>query len=220
VFHLPFLDATAEYHRSDESSGSCAGSWVWSGDTRGARGTGSDTGGGCASGYRGFTRGWAPMIRGSLAGKPARRPETPDCSTPLLARRHRPRPGAVCRLAFRRGDGRASSVELASPWGWQASFGVALSSGSESPLAWWRVGPELLRGFLLRVPDGPSSGKPRTSGTDDRSQSRPRRLPRAGCLTEVSPGAQDTQRERDDTSHGVRFLSARRAPARVVHRFT
>ena len=111
AFYLPFFDATAEYHRSDESSDSCAlPGWAWC--VRGAEHR-AETGGGCASGYQGVTRGWVlkygPYDRGQAR---ERGTERPDCPTPLLARRHRPRPGAVCHAAFRRRDGRASSVEL------------------------------------------------------------------------------------------------------------
>lgn len=68
--YLPFFDATAEYHRSDESSGSCA----WPDSARCVRGAEHryEAGSYCASGYRGGTRGWDPKFGTSLAGKPAR----------------------------------------------------------------------------------------------------------------------------------------------------
>jgi len=76
-----FFDATAEYCRSDESSDSCAvpvSVDVCAGQTP------NDSGGGCASGYRGFTRGWVPKFERHITSKPAtRRPRGPDRSTRL-----------------------------------------------------------------------------------------------------------------------------------------
>jgi hypothetical protein len=121
AFHLPFFDATAEYHRSDESSGPCADPG-WAGCMRGAEHR-AETGGGCASGYQGGTRGWDLMIRESNRGQArGSRPEEPDRSIPLLARRHRPRPGAVCHPHPCGRGGRSSIQHRAASPGWQASW--------------------------------------------------------------------------------------------------
>jgi hypothetical protein len=71
AFYLPFFDATAEYHRSDESSDSCAVPE----SVRCMRGADIriETGGDCASGYRGDTRGWDSIFRAfTLQASPQR----------------------------------------------------------------------------------------------------------------------------------------------------
>jgi hypothetical protein len=111
------------------------------------------------------------------------------------------------------GDGRASCVELR-PWFGEPSRGrvlrrrlpVACGGGAASgalrgPLRCWpgvQPPPKWRAGSGVR----PQGGDPKVA-----SRLEP---------TEVGSGAQDTQREPDDTSHGVRFLSARRATVVVT----
>jgi hypothetical protein len=138
------------------------------------------TGGGCASGYRGFTRGWDPKKSSEeFASKLAN--QTPDggriAQRISLALRSRPRPRAVVFPTLRLGDGRASSAELRHLAG-KPERGRVLQL--ESPLAWRQL-PEPLRGFLLRAfhrgvrlqAVGQRGGKPFAEVT--------RRLPHAGC---------------------------------------
>jgi len=66
---------------------------------------------------------------------------------------------------------------------------------------------------------GVSDCKQRTTGRKTVRRGDPKVASR-GVPTEVGPEAQDTQREHDNTSHGVRFLSARKAPVIVARRFT
>lgn len=146
-----------------------------------ARGrTPNGTGGGYASGYRGFTRGWDPKRSSEeFASKLAN--QTPDggriAQRFSLALRSRPRPRAVVFPTLRLGDGRASSAELRRLAGKPERRRVLQL---ESPLAWQhRTGA--LRGFLLRAfhrgvrlqAGGQRGGKPFAEVT--------RRLPHAGC---------------------------------------
>jgi hypothetical protein len=123
--------------------------------------------------------------------------------------------GPFVTHTFRRG-GRSSGQRRASSLCWQASW---VTRAPERVTVCTAAQTRALRGFLLGVPDGSSTASGR------QRERRPvaevaRRLPRAWCLTEVRSGAQDTQREHNDTSHGVRFLSARKDPVIVARRFT
>jgi hypothetical protein len=154
------LDATAEYHRSDESSSSCAGPVFGLVHARG-RTPSLVQGSSCASGYRGFTRGWDPMFEHRSQASPRGRPRGRIARHFRLARRSRPRPGSVCHPHLTVGgtvERPASSCVT-----WPASRSGDACSGFETPFA-RRHGTEALRGFLLRVPDGSSDGKPRTTG--------------------------------------------------------
>jgi hypothetical protein len=106
AFYHSLFNATAEYHRSDESPGSCAGP----GSVRCVRGAEHrvDSGGYCASGNRGGTRGWDSIIQASNSGqargeRPENRIALRFCSHdgPVLGL------GPFVTLAFRR-EGRSS----------------------------------------------------------------------------------------------------------------
>jgi hypothetical protein len=197
-----FFDATAEYHRSDESSDPfaipvsvdvCAGH-------RTER-------------FRGLLRirlsGLHPRVGPEVraASRKQAGDKTPEWAG--LPNAFHSRFGPVLGLRpmsshLAAGDGRASSAELRHTTG-KPVRGRVLQLGS--PLA-WRLVTGALRGFLLRVC---LTGCPTaSSGQRDRRTVR-RGGPKVashGLPTEVGSG-QDTQREHNDTSHGVRFLSAR-----------
>jgi len=138
------------------------------------------TGGGCASGYRGFTRGWDPKRSSEeFASKLAN--QTPDGGRNAqrfsLALRSRPRPRAVVFPTLRLGDGRASSAELRHLAG-KPERGRVLQL--ESPLAWrpFTGAPSRLSAPGLppgrpTASSGQRGGKPFAEVT--------RRLPHAGC---------------------------------------
>jgi len=200
-----FFDATAEYHRSDESSDSCAVPAIER-CMRGAEHR-STTSGGCASGYRSFTRGWAPKFERFIHEQARERFARvgPDHPTLFTRTRHRPRPGAVVFPPC--GGGRSSDQRRAASSHRQAG-GATRAPGSCRRLH-GGAGTGALRGFLPTGAYRVFRPQAADDGTDVPVAEVARSLPRAGCLTEVSPGAQDTQREHNDTSHGVRFLSAR-----------
>jgi hypothetical protein len=180
AFYHSLFDATAEYHRSDESPGSCAG--PESGRcVRGAEHR-TSSGGYCASGYRGFTRGWDSIIRASsMQASLQEEAREPECSTLLLARRSRPRPRAVCHTRLSaRGTVEHPALSFVT---WPASRLGDACSGSESPFS-RRRRTGALRGFLLRVPPGYPSASRGLRGRR-RVAEVARRLPHAWELTEV-----------------------------------
>jgi hypothetical protein len=176
AFYLPFFDATAEYHRSDESSNSCAVPGL-ARCMRGAEHRAS-TGGSCASGYQGFTRGWDLKYEPSHAGKPARKGPRGR-----IARYYCSRDGTVLGLGpfvtqhlSVRGDGRASSIELRHLAGKPAGWRVLRGSRRRSHGA---TGPEPSGAFCYGCLTGllPQAAE---DGKGDRSQRWPE-----GCLARV-----------------------------------
>jgi hypothetical protein len=171
-----------------------------------ARGrTPSGPGGGCAFGYRGFTRGWVPKIERfrleQAHGVDARRGRIARRFS--LALRSRPRPGADVFPPY--GGGQSSERHRAASSDWQAN--QETRAPIRSSLA-RRRGPEPLGAFCFGLPDGVLDRKRRATGQAIGHRGGPKVASR-GVPTEVGPGAQDTQREHNNTSHGVRFLSAR-----------
>jgi hypothetical protein len=198
-----FFDATAEYCRSDESSDPCAvpvSVGVCAGQS--------------TERFRGQLRirlsGLHPRVgpEARAAHREQARDKTPEGAGSLNTSHSRV--GPVLGLGPMSShlavvDSRASCVELRRPAGKPVRRRV-LRLGS--PLA-RRLVPGALRGFLLL---GSLAGCPTASGKTTRQATVRRGYPKVasrGVPTEVGPEAQDTQREHDDTSHGVRFLSAR-----------
>jgi hypothetical protein len=210
-----FFDATAEYYRSDESSFPCAV---------------PVSAGACAGQNTERTRG---RLRIRLSGlHPRVGPEEVER-------------GIASKLATRRATGAGSPNAFHSHYGPVLGLGPL----SSQPCGWGTVeraapsfvtspasrrgdacssrgrhlrgsaGPEPLRGFLLRAAYRVVHCKQRTTGQTTVRRGGPKVASR-GVPTEVGPEAQDTQREHDDTSHGVRFLSARKAPVIVARWFT
>jgi hypothetical protein len=167
----------------------------------------SGTGGGCASGYRSSTRGWAPKARAT--GHEQARDTAPEggriARRISLALRTRPRPRAVVFLALSsKWTGERASSSCVFPPG---RTGGLTPAPEREPLARQLI-PEPFGAFCGEGPIG-VPGLAAGNGTGNRSQRVDPKVALRGVPTEVGPGAQDTQREHDDTSHGVRFLSAR-----------
>jgi len=121
-----------------------------------------------------------------------------------LALRSRPRPGAdvfpPCGGGQSRELRRAASPRRQAGEETRAPVGVAACAAARTR------SPSRLSATGL--PDGVPDRKRRATSQETVGRGDPKVASR-GVPTEVGPEAQDTQREHDDTSHGVRFLSAR-----------
>jgi hypothetical protein len=132
--------------------------------------------------------------RFSLALRPRPRPETdvfPPCGGGRSSERRR------AATPFQRGR-RPAELE---GWSRVLRSRVAACAAARDP-----------EPFGSRLRADCLTGHPAASGGQRVGQSATEsspRLPHAGFSAEAERPAQDTQREHDDTSHGVRFLSAR-----------
>jgi len=134
-----------------------------------------------------------------------RHPRGPDSSTsfhshcgPVLGL------GPLSSLPYGKGTGERANVVLRHFTGANRCFDAC----SRADTACAAAVPEPFGAFYGGGPIG-LPGLAAGNGTRHRSQRVDPKAALRGVPTEVGPGAQDTQREHDDTSHGVRFLSAR-----------
>jgi hypothetical protein len=203
-----FFDATAEYHRSDESSvpvcRSCFGRCMRGAEHRTIQGAATHPAIG------------ASPAGGTRRGRSTHREQAHDRTADggriaqrlSLALRSRPRPRAVVFPTLRLGDGRASSAELRHLAGKPERRRV-LQLGS--PLAWWHLtgAPSRLSapGHPPGCPtasSGQRGGKPFAEVT--------RRLPHAGCPPKWVPRRKT--RSGNTTTPPMGFVSFRRGKHR------
>jgi hypothetical protein len=198
-----FFDATAEYHRSDESSvpvavpvsaGACAGQ-----NTERFRGR-----------LRIRLSGLHPRVGPEESSGQSRASPRGDARGGRIAQRlslalrSRPRPRADVFPPC--GGGRSSEQRRAASPRRQAGEGTRAPVGVTTCVATRDRSP--FEAFCSGLPTGVPGRKRRATGQVTVRRGDPKVASR-GVPTEVGPEAQDTQREHDDASHGVRFLSAR-----------
>jgi hypothetical protein len=199
-----FFDATAEYYRSDESSvpvcRSCFGRCMRGAEHRTIQGAATHPAIG-ASPAGGTRRSRARNSRASPRGD-ARGGRIAQRLS--LALRSRPRPRADVFPPC--GGGRSSEQRRAASPRRQAGEGTRAPVGVTTCVATRDRSP--FEAFCSGLPTGVPGRKRRATGQVTVRRGDPKVASR-GVPTEVGPEAQDTQREHDDASHGVRFLSAR-----------